>query len=87
MTYKEAVEEVVYEFEVGMGCDVGELIQRGDRFYLEIKDSNGFPPADFEEMGYDGIAYVYPEASKNLLMFTKWDVLTGDVVEVIFEFS
>lgn len=87
MTYKEAVEEVVYEFEVGMGCKVGDINQRGDWFTVEIKDPNGFPPADFEEIGYDGIEYHLPEASKNVHIAVIWDILTGDVAEVRFEFK
>lgn len=87
MTYKEAVEEVVYEFEVGMGCIVGDINQRGDWFSVEIKDANGFPPADFEEMGYDGLEYLLPEASKNAFIAVTWDVLSGEVREVRFEFK
>jgi len=88
MTYKEAVEEVAYEFEVGMGCKLGDVSNRGNQYKIEIKDANGFPPADFEDMAYDGLEYLLGEEKTNsTFVSVVWDVLSGEVQSVNIDFQ
>jgi hypothetical protein len=87
MTYKEAVEEIAYEFEAGFGCKLGDINQRGNWFTVEIKDANGFPPKDFEEAAYDGLEYLLEDKAHGVFVSVIWDVLSGNPVEVRFEFD
>jgi len=76
MTYKEAIEEIAYEFEVGFGAKIGDIRQSGDFFQVTIDDANGFPPKDFEDAAYDGVDYLLGD-SQDVRVSVAWDVLSG----------
>jgi len=87
MTYKEAVEEIAYELEVGMNCKLGKISSSGNHFVIDVEDPNGFPPADFEDMAYDGLEYLLEEKADSTFVSVGWDVLSGEVVQVSITFE
>ena len=85
MTKAELAERMAYEYERGMGVEVGEVREhRNGDFTIEILDSNNQRPEEFEDVMYDGIDYLM--GITDVFVVAVFDILTQETVEVKVEF-
>jgi hypothetical protein len=73
------IDELVYEYERGGGVIVGRIEESSRGTVIEILDPNGMSVSYFEDMAYDAAEFLGVDLRPHI----KWDVLSGEVLEVV----